>query len=523
MAKGAAPAFDPDAFLSEARAPAAAKSEGFDPDAFLAESAAAPAPKQKPVMNAGLQGATQGMFGGFMDEIGGAVRGLAENHDIRNIGRDYRRERDAIRSDNKTAEAYDPTAYRAGQIGGGLASAFVPGINVAKGVGLGGKLASAAKVGGLYGLGESDADLTKGDVTGAAADTLKGAATGAATAGVLHGAGKVVGKIGSAIGRGAAARVEEREIADALKGVSKPAQEKAYAKLGNRDLEAGKGEFTKILKSDPELANALRKEPGAATEIINARKADIGKQIGEVYKAVDAANPGLPKAKVLDALDSMVTAQKKAGNTPGIKALKTEIKELGELWADQDLVPAETLHNIASRYGEGSYSGAWNNISASKRLGREMTSKVRSVLENHVKDVSGEEAAASLKTLNKSYSQTKTLEDIAKARARASATGSGKTFVDKIADTAAASAGGAGILGSIATGNLAPLATAGGIVATLKGGRIAMRGADLAIAKLYNAAKNGGAVEDAFRYALENGVPRATAEGIVRTFGAGRQ
>lgn len=149
-----------------------------------------------------LRGGAQGLSLGFADELAGAVgaaRG-ALSGDERDLGDVYRQERDESRAAYRAAEAANPGLYRAGEIGGGVAGAFVPGLGVGKG--LAGALRAGAALGGAAGLGGSEADLTRGDVGGALADTAGGAAFGAIGGAAGHGLGKLAGRVTERAARG---------------------------------------------------------------------------------------------------------------------------------------------------------------------------------------------------------------------------------------------------------------------------------------------------------------------------------
>jgi hypothetical protein len=124
-------------------------------------------------IESGLRGAAQGVSLGFADELTGALESAFTD-------KTYEQARDESRANYKKAETDNPIAYGAGQVGGGAATMFVPGLGAAKGV------KGLATLGGLAGLGSSEAD----DAAGMLADTAKGAGIGAAT-GMIPGLGRV--------------------------------------------------------------------------------------------------------------------------------------------------------------------------------------------------------------------------------------------------------------------------------------------------------------------------------------------
>lgn len=157
---------------------------------------------------AAAEGALQGGTYGFGDELQGLIGAVLrrspgmgmptpEEMGEENIfspsghggtfTEDYRMERDAARRDRQAAETAHPDAYGGSQL---AAAILTPGPKAGKGIDSFAK--AGAKVGGAYGLGASDADLTKGEVGDAAIDTAVGTGLGAATGAVAGGLNKFV-------------------------------------------------------------------------------------------------------------------------------------------------------------------------------------------------------------------------------------------------------------------------------------------------------------------------------------------
>lgn len=153
-------------------------------------------PKEIPPteVESALRGASQGASLGFADEAMGALGALGSKYvnPQASILDEYRRIRDEQRKKDETAKEANPTSYALGNAGGAIGSAFMPGLNAltgAKGIQTLGQAAKAgAKLGAIAGLGQSQADLTEGDLSGAASDTAAGAGIGAVTGGLTHGA-----------------------------------------------------------------------------------------------------------------------------------------------------------------------------------------------------------------------------------------------------------------------------------------------------------------------------------------------
>lgn len=183
------------------------------------------APTKSVAQAAGL-GAAQGATVGFGDEVGGLVQavgnrvlpesagGRASGEKSPSFVEDYRQERDAQRAENEEAKRSHQVAYVSSEIGGALATAPLTKV----GKGLAGAIKVGAKFGAAAGLGNSKADLTKGEVGGAAADTALGAGIGATAGAVGHGAvkglGAVVRGVSNAVGG------ESAQVANAAKGIA---------------------------------------------------------------------------------------------------------------------------------------------------------------------------------------------------------------------------------------------------------------------------------------------------------------
>lgn len=169
--------FDPDAYLKARRA-------SFDPDAYLKQRRG-----DENDARAGVRGFLQGVTFGHADEIAAGGEALVDALTTdKKLVDAYRERRDMYRGIYDTERAQSPKSFLAGEVAGGVA-APVPGGTAAKGASLlsrAGQMAkTGAKVGALYGLGTSDADLTRGEVVEAVKDALSTAAVAAPVAGAV--------------------------------------------------------------------------------------------------------------------------------------------------------------------------------------------------------------------------------------------------------------------------------------------------------------------------------------------------
>lgn len=105
----------------------------------------------------------------------------------RTFGEMYQQYRDESRENFKAAEKANPKLYGAGEIGGAIGTAFIPGVGAASGARLATVVGKSALQGGLTGLGASESE----SYSDLAKDAVKGAGIGAVGGAVGHGIGKV--------------------------------------------------------------------------------------------------------------------------------------------------------------------------------------------------------------------------------------------------------------------------------------------------------------------------------------------
>lgn len=172
---------------------------------------------------AALRGGAQGVTAGFSDEIAGGMDalGMTPTDAVMSaanpfaapaiaLGRgaqrlvkhftdpnddivaDYTKGRDASRARNTRAQEDNPWTYGGSELAGGvLGTALMPA------EGLAGMVGQGAALGATGGLGHSKADLTKGDISGAAVDTALGGIGGAAGGLVGYGMSKPARSVGN--------------------------------------------------------------------------------------------------------------------------------------------------------------------------------------------------------------------------------------------------------------------------------------------------------------------------------------
>ena len=145
------------------------------------------------------RGAAQGASMGFADEISGAIESALTN-------KTYEQARDESRANFKRAKDANYYTSLDGELGGGVATAFLPGLGAANAVKtMRGAAGVGAALGGVTGLGQSEAK----DAQGLAVDTLTGTAAGAVLGAGGHALAKGTEKASNWISAKAAPALEK--------------------------------------------------------------------------------------------------------------------------------------------------------------------------------------------------------------------------------------------------------------------------------------------------------------------------
>lgn len=246
---------------------------------------------------AAFLGGTQGASFGFGDEIAGALRAAQSLTGNQSLAESYRAGRDEHRDVLRQAEEAEPEFYRGGDMAGSVATAFVPGLGLARGAKLAGTAAKLAGLGAVSGLGGSDADLTSGrvgDMKRAAFDAAVGAGVGAGAGALGYGAGKVVGAAGKKLGEKATERLARAEAKAVEMG-----EKTAKAETLSARSEAGRDKSA--LMRALEHVRALRSsaKPEDLTKLENLESTGVVREIeGELLgRTVDELPETLAKTQ----------------------------------------------------------------------------------------------------------------------------------------------------------------------------------------------------------------------------------
>lgn len=301
---------------TELQAALAAGGQQVDPNA---PAPAAPTPG---IGEAIGRGAIQGATLGFGDELTGAIESILGS-------KTYAQSRDESRAANRAASEAHPLAYGGAELGAGLVTP-VPGLGAAKaGAGLAAHALSGAAIGGLAGIGSSEADLTKGDFGGAIHDTVQSALLGGAI-------GAVGGKLGQKLG-GAGEASEERSI-KALAGGESKTSNAAWQKTKRM---VNNPETRNILREPVEVEGAsgkmktttLEREAGAAPDhiqtLVDSQASKIGDELRPIYAKADAKNGGVSLRDYVGRLDKEIadTGSMAPAEARVYKAAIGELKE----------------------------------------------------------------------------------------------------------------------------------------------------------------------------------------------------
>lgn len=248
--------------------------------------------------SAARQGA-KGVSLGFSDEAAGVGSALAEavHGDgplLDRIKRGYVSGREDERKNFIEDEATNPITSLVSNIAGGALPAIATGGS------------GVAIMGGLQGLGSSNADLTKGDVFNAAKDT----ATGAITAKALDTLFKIAPSIGKKFGAGA------DELAEKATG--------ATGKFAEKNFKPGTGKYlreNKIVRPFDSPAKVAERAQGGLDE--------AGKLIDKAVMSMDESGEVITKEGIINKLKATINEMRSdPSKAPTIRQLESKIDDI---------------------------------------------------------------------------------------------------------------------------------------------------------------------------------------------------
>ena len=366
---------------------------------------------------AGFRGAGQSFFG-LGDEGEGLYKATAATlqgkpgafSDL------YRAERDNARLLNDQAWNEQKLAYGTGYVAGTGVQMAIPGLGVAKGVGVLGNMAKGAGMGLASTLGSTEADLTKGERP-SATELAIGA-----------GGGALAGGIGKGLANRAAGIAEEQAGLNANKAIRIAVRE-GHAPSGKDLLKKGLGwtaegteklakeskavigkEFNPILKKAGEL---LDEKLQTFLKSKNAQGPEAQEFVNSVTKYT---------TNNLSIADKIMSKADEIAKSPAKQGIANKMYKEAEKFVDlsssapwpKNLDPA-ALNKMKSDYGERIF-----NL-ARQLKGTEALDEVRKILKNQVAEnldnVKAGLGSKDLAALQKQYERASNLVDAVTARA----------------------------------------------------------------------------------------------------------
>lgn len=418
-------------------------------------------------IRAGVRGGLQGFYGGFADELAAAFEAPFSD-------KTYSQIRDEYRAKHEQAQRDAPMLYAGSTlIGAAKGPPVLP-----TGGGFIGSVGRGAAQGAASGLGHSTADLTKGDVSAAAKDTLKGGALG----GVVGGA---IGYPAQRIVSGAPARVDQRTF-DAIgyKGTAVQRQKLGFKK---RDVVTAAKEAKVDSVIDDPAAMQARAER-AADKITERNRA--------TYDAVDKAAGGIPVGRVVDALENAAASTEKSPSGLAMAgALRRMKDDVQTAWGERGAVTTRELRSEITKWQTKGYAGSQLiDPTAAKQVARDAATAAHGVLDDHM--AAGAKANPALKKQvakvqrdNKKISALIKIAEVAERRAnQAQFSRRSDSIVRDVTSWAR----------DKARSTVAPI--------------------DRAIASLVKAAQTGKAPKESINAAVKAGLSRETANRVFTTF-----
>lgn len=264
------------------------------------------------------RGALQGATMGFGDEIYGAYKGLTDG-DLTDLYDE--KERDAVRANNQKSQEANPWSYGLGELGGGVATAIIPGagaLGTATKAGMTGwkGYAAASAAGGAMGAINSTGLSEAENIRDLGKDALIGGAMGAGLGAAGHGIGELANSIKGGMAKGAnglmakhvlspgdygraAAKGQVQEMGEAVfdNGIAGPFSGRAdIARNANRVLGEGVQAQQSMLAKTPDVN-------------IDELRSKVQRQIVDPAVAGGRGHSAEPVRKLLGSLDDVAQDQ----------------------------------------------------------------------------------------------------------------------------------------------------------------------------------------------------------------------
>ncbi len=367
------------------------------------------------------RGLLQGGTLGFADEAYGALAGLYDvattDKELKDLKELYKKNRDEVRAANAKSKSDNPTAYNASEIGGAIATSFIPGVAAAKGASVANIAARGALEGAAYGLGNSEAE------------SLKGLAKDTALGGAFGGAGGAAGAaIGKGVSKGATA-VRNKLLRSKLLQKIGDKSDDAALYFGGKALGADKARINKIGADKVRDVTRYAIDEGIiappsltanSTESLMSRNrkalSEAGESIGDIYKTIDdkalsSFDPTVVKTQTEEALGGFY-------NSPLNRSARNQYENTLEAIASrgEGNIPLKVAQELKEELGR---AANWKNklvVSEKEQLARDAYGIVNKALEEATDSGADSLGDASLKEVykkaKKAYGYNKTIEEL---------------------------------------------------------------------------------------------------------------
>lgn len=301
------------------------------------------------------RGAAQGVSMGFSDEMSGALDAATKNTFLENlptpiktvlapavasglvadniqqlisgektfddIKNEYLKGRNESRTANAKAKEDNPYSYGTGQVGGSLATAFVPMAGQMN-------LAKAGALGATQALGDSEAE----DIQGLATDTAMGAAIGAGTYGLMdkvispalkYGFNKASEFVPDAVDSAT------KTIGKAFFGVDEKATENYLANRSNVNNAYSMGDLADSVLNKTDETSALNEMRKRSSELSNQAWNKLDDKMGmSKNDIIESINGYIDDPKTGLTIDGVTVGQAQEQAVKKLQGLKNQISQL---------------------------------------------------------------------------------------------------------------------------------------------------------------------------------------------------
>jgi hypothetical protein len=359
---------------------------------------AAPEPEVSKLESA-ARGVAQGATMNFADELVGLGAAMFGN---RGTAKErYQRHRDASREKNRTAKDTNPGSYLAGELGGSVASSFVPGVGVARGAGVAKAALQAGKVGALSGAGSSEAE----DAAGVLRDSATSGALSAVTGGVVQ---RVLGN--------APTRAVQRRLGDLTDGATATMRDKVVGKAGDKVDDT-----LAVLSEKP-----FKKAGSDAGQLLGRTEeaiAETGARLDAAYAKGGASAPSIPVVKVQRELDKFARGlERDPGKAPLARQVRSLMDDVWASWGDRKVVTAQDVRTLAGDVADAAFRGS--PAVAPKQgqtVAREVWGKLKGMIDESL-EATAAGSSAEVKALNRRLNTLMNMREAVRYKATREAT-----------------------------------------------------------------------------------------------------